>query len=552
MSMKMRKWGIILGMTLLLCTAFPFLRYLQAISENNLYFSASQHFYDKDIQLKLCGKPGGEIYYTTNGEIPSRESLPYTQPIQIRLPEEGVHVVTIRAIAFYKNGTSSLENIHTYFVGKDVFERYDSLITVITTAPSNLYDYDTGIFVEGRLRDEWIKENPGSSIRYSRPANYNLRGIESERYAYLEIFEPDGRAVIAQNVGIRVHGAGSRASEKKSIKLFARSEYGEKTFNYEFFTDCPIYQDDKFNYTYKRLILRNNISIENASILKMLEDTALTDIQECRFCCGYLNGSYYHAGWMMEDFDKNYFHSNYGTLEGDGYWGVIADYNEKMLDGKEHDMDSFTSEDMQPFLDKEYYDLFQKKDFQDDFIYNEFCKIVDVENMLRYFAIEIYMGNLDWPYNNIKMYRWYSYENNYTENSPTDGKWRYLLYDLDFGFTSGYDVNLLGHVLDRENEVGRHHIIFTNLMQREDIKARFKEIMMELSETVFEPERACQIISDTYAVSYAELSASLTEENADTEVIKEQLSNLENTKNAMLEFAIKRPEEIKRQMEELL
>ena len=76
--------------------------------------------------------------------------------------------------------------------------------------------------------------------------------------------------------------------------------------------------------------------------------------------------------------------------------------------------------------------------------------------------------------------------------------------------------------------------------------------MMELSETVFEPERACQIISDTYAVSYAELSASLAEENADTEVIKEQLSNLENTKNAMLEFAIKRPEEIKRQMEELL
>ncbi len=549
--MRIKKWGIILGMTMLLWMAFPFLGYVHAISDNGLYFSASQHFYDKDVNLRLWAKPGAKIYYTLNGETPSRESLSYQKPIQFPLPEQGIHVVTIRAIAYYEDNTSTSEYIHTYFIGKNIFERYHSLIMVLTTDPSNLYDYETGILVGGRLRDEWKKENPDKEIKYSRPANYNLRGIESERNAYLEIFDPAGQKILAQNVGIRVHGAGSRAAEQKSFKIFARSEYGENTLNYNFFPDCPEYQDDKLNYTYKRLVMRNNSSIQNTAMIEMLQKMETADVQECRPCCGYLNGSYYQSGWLMEVFDKNYFNSNYGTTEEEGYWGVVADYNEAVLDGIDVQENS-SDEPEQPYLDKEYYDLFQRQNFQDDFIFDEFCKVMDVENMLWYFAAEVYMGNMDWPYNNVKMYRWYSYNNNYTEGTVKDGRWRFLFYDFDYGFSADYNARLLAHVLNQENTEGRYHQIFAKLMQRDDMKKRFKEIMQELSETVFEPDNACRIIEETYAISQTELLSSLEEEGADAAEIEKKLHELEEMKKTMLEFAQKRPKEIKKQLEELL
>ena len=345
----------------------------------------------------------------------------------------------------------------------------------------------------------------------------------------------------------------SRASSKKSIKIFARKEYGKSALNYEFFPQSSTFLDGTVSNEYKRLILRNNLGIENVAMMEMMKDASLLDTQNYRFFCGYLNGDYYFSGWIMEPYDKNYFHNNYRTTEEMGTWEVVADYNETVLDGMLPEKIVFDEIENLARQDKmNFYDEFRNKDFQDEAVFETFCEIVDVENMLRYFAAEIYMGNLDWPYNNIKMYRWYSSESEYEENKQTDGKWRYLLYDLDYGFAESYDVRLLNHVYDREEESERYHEIFSNLMQREDMKTRFKEIVQELSETAFEPEHACAVIEEAVQFSRAELSAAMLEENADVPAIMEQLQELERSRESMLDFARKRPKEIKRQLEELL
>ena len=95
---------------------------------------------------------------------------------------------------------------------------FTTLIFSITSDPYNLYDYEYGILIPGKLRDDFIKENPNKHIDPPDPANFNIRGRESEREAYLEILEPDGHVVASQKAGIRVYGGWSRANLQKSIK----------------------------------------------------------------------------------------------------------------------------------------------------------------------------------------------------------------------------------------------------------------------------------------------------------------------------------------------
>jgi len=493
--MNIKKWGIIFIFSLLLSSAFPCLKYIDSLSGKSIYFSEREHFYDHALRITLREQIGSTIYYTLNGETPTNKSKLYSAPIEIPLPESGITTTTIRAISYRANGSISSEQIHTYFVGKNIFQRYNSLVTVVTVDPDDLFDYDNGIFVPGRLRDEWLKENPDKTLKPSRPANYNLRGIQAERPAFLEVFTPNGERVVAQHVGIRVNGGSSRADAKKSLKIFAREEYGSKKIYYEFFPESLTLTTNQPTTEYKHIILRNNTTIENAAMLELLRSTNQLDVQASSPCIGYLNGVYYQTGWLLEAFDNTYFHSNYGTKQESGSWQTVSDYSEAILEGKAEDTTCQTAHEAQAAADKAYYNSFAQKDFLDEAVFQEFCRIVDVENMLLYFAAEIYAGNTDWPYNNIKMYRWYSNTGNYTDNSHTDGRWRFLLYDLDGGFSCGHSFQLLAQVLETENTQGRFHPIFYKLMQREDMRQRFTEITQELFQTVFEPAHAIQVIT---------------------------------------------------------
>ena len=52
---------------------------------------------------------------------------------------------------------------------------------------------------------------------------------------------------------------------------------------------------------------------------------------------------------------------------------------------------------------------------------------LDIDNYIKYNVVEMFAVNEDWPGNNMKAWREYG----------SEGKWRYILYDLDFGFVLG-------------------------------------------------------------------------------------------------------------------
>lgn len=62
---------------------------------------------------------------------------------------------------------------------------------MLSTDSENLYDYEKGIAVAGKIRDEWMaNEYDGKSeITPNDPANWNQEGMAGERPMYVEAFQ---------------------------------------------------------------------------------------------------------------------------------------------------------------------------------------------------------------------------------------------------------------------------------------------------------------------------------------------------------------------------
>ena len=94
----------------------------------------------------------------------------------------------------------------------------------LVTDPDGLFDDKIGIYVPGDRYE-------GNE----RTGNYWTSGLKWEREAHLEFFESDGRFGFAQGVGIRIHGGITRAWPQKTLRIYARREYGPDKIFYDLF-----------------------------------------------------------------------------------------------------------------------------------------------------------------------------------------------------------------------------------------------------------------------------------------------------------------------------
>jgi len=113
----------------------------------------------------------------------------------------------------------------------------------------------------GKIGDDWRAANPGGGdFDGGKPANYNQRGRQWERPAYIEFFDKDVNEAYNHSVGIRIHGGWSRANPRKSIRIYSRSRYGTgDRLEYPFFEDHRARgNQDHLIMNYKRILLRNS------------------------------------------------------------------------------------------------------------------------------------------------------------------------------------------------------------------------------------------------------------------------------------------------------
>lgn len=473
----------------------------EPVEGNGIGFSHPAAFYSDNIVVELSAADGAEIYFTTDGSDPViKPGLLYTKPIEINAGSE-VQATTVKAISVI-DGEAGKIHTRSYITGTDVEERFsdDTLVFVLSTDPYNLYDYEYGIAVPGKIYDDYVKDHPGEEIPYNAPGNYYMTGRESERDMYVEVFENDGDNVISQAAGVRVVGGYSRVVDQKSFKLIARKEYDPENgkFKYAFFDDA-LTEDGVPISEYDRIVLRNGANdrefagVRDELSQQLARDYGFPCTQSTTPCAVFLNGEYYGFSWLHQNFNEDYLATQFGGNK--DQYGIIE--NIEIPEFEEGEIIDQYHTDYLAMT--EYFD----KDLTNDKIFEEFCKLVDVENLMQYYCMQVYISNKDWPGNNFKAFRYYPAEGEEITSEFMDGRWRYLFFDAEYAWSLYGETPRLKTLSDllTGNHMSGESKALIALLKRKDMQKLFATTMSDLMAYAFSADHVNEVLDDLIAES---------------------------------------------------
>jgi hypothetical protein len=433
----------------------------------------------------------------------------------------------VKAIAIV-GGVSSQIKTHTYFVSNTSAFNSHLPIVSITVNEDGLFDFNDGIYVAGKDFETWRAENPNEEANGHRPANYRRRGIETEQSASFQYFV-DGKEVLNQNIGLRIHGGATRAAQLKSFRLYARSAYdSQNTFEYPFFGPDN-------SGSFKRLILRNSgndsghsintstnpptyrpsVFFRDAVIQKMVSHLRFETLDYMPTIT-YVNGEYWGMLNLRERYDKHYLERRFGIHEND------LDYLERNAVVVEGNNNHFLM--MRDFI--------SANNMANNQNYERVQTLMDTDNFMDYQITQIFIRNTDWPAGNIDYFR--KKTEQYIPGAPygQDGRWRWLLFDTDYGFgyIGSYDSNTLEWATLDNNWPT---VILVKLLENQSFRNDFINRYADLLNTAFLPERVIGLINEFADRIASEVPTHRNRWNT--------LHEWENAVNVMREFADKRP-----------
>lgn len=448
------KYLIAAGKVLLLA-AFMLVVLQKLVRESSVRFSSEEAFQEEAFELVLKGGFfGGVIHYTLDGSDPTLQSPVYEAPIPIEagLPER---VTVVKAALAYGEQLGEIKT-QTYFVGEGVSRLFDTMVVSLSADPEVLYGEETGIL------SNWKEK--GENGEWDRPA-------------YIEFYEADGRRMLAQGTGIAVSGNASRSFAQKSIKLISGREYDpdHTSFDYDFFdTDMG---GNQTGQSYNRLVLRNGGNDHNGTMIRWNVVSRLAK-EAGMICAGarpgilFLNGKYYGIIQLQEKYTR---------------------YNiAQALGAREQDVEKFQQEESYSSRFGGYYGRLHG-DLNDPERQEKLEQSVDLTDMLRYYAMNIMLNNLDWPYNNYLSFRC----KKDSVSAYGDERIRFLLYDLDTVLQDP-DKEGIYQAFDYLMEDPPEDVAdaFSLLMQSDKYRTQFVNLICDLTATVYTQEQILQIIEE--------------------------------------------------------
>lgn len=356
------------------------------------YYTGSQ-----TLSISLAPASSGLIYYSVDGDDPDNTELPYTGPISFTT----TRVIRARVFPTVSSLLPSKIITRTYIVNQN----FDLPVFSITTDSVNLWDASYGIYVLGYGAD---------SVNY--PYFGSNFWMNWERPVHVEYFHKDEQLKYRFDGGIKIHGGWSRAQPQKSLRLLAKSKYDANDMAFPMITDKP------FISNFKAINLRNggNDCYESRSrdaFMQRLVATTHVDYMGYEPAYAYLNGVFFGHFEIRERQDGDYIENNHGISKSNvdvishTYWGLNA------VDGTTDDFLALhnTITTYPTPTTPAFYSLIDST--------------IDLFNFTDYIATETYVGNGDWA----------SYPNNtkFWHQRVPYGKFRWALWDIDFGFGYG-------------------------------------------------------------------------------------------------------------------
>ncbi|MFZ5939254.1 MAG: CotH kinase family protein [Bacteroidota bacterium] len=410
---------------------------------------------------------GAVIYYTLDGSEPDENSSLYSGPVSITKntvfravqAAEGYSKHWIASATFLFNITTSLPVI--------------SLIS----DPENLWDDYKGIYVTGL--------NGITGYCSDVPRNYNQ---DWERPVTFEYFDRDHQLAVNQDAGMKIFGGCSRGQSLKSLNISADKIYGKNRFNYAFFREKPGMDE------VKTIVLRNSGNDFSYTMMRdpmmqaLVKEDMQIDGQAYEPAVVYLNGEYWGIHNMREKISDNYIESNYG----------IPSENVNLLEG----YNSVISGSASTY--NQLYSYISTNDLSLPANYEYVTQRMDIREYISYMWAQIYFGNTDWPGNNIKFWN----------TRESGSKWRWILYDTDFGFNlynAPPNHNTLEFAL-YEFGTGWPNpswstLIFRKLMHNSDFAAAFLAEAQTRLLTTFNSDRVISVIDSIAAGISADMPA---------------------------------------------
>jgi hypothetical protein len=421
-------------------------------------FSVSGGRYSSTVQVSVSHtNSAAEIRYTTDGSEPTSNSSKFEVPILVSLTQ------TLKAKAFLSGFLPGETETQTYFINEHTF----SLPVVsISTRPDYLYDNTIGIYIEGT--------NGVAGYCSNNRLNWNQ---DWDRHAVFEYYDVNGTRLFDQSVDIRIGGNCSRNQAQKSFAIKARDKYGSNIMNYKFFDNKSINQ-------FGGLMLRNagndfNVTMFRDAFMQALPVGQMdVDYMEYQPAILYLNGQYMGIQNIREKIDADFIESNFNVDKDD--LDLIETY-ENALEGSS---DAYT----------DYKDALAGMNRTTPAAYAFIDQHIDVQEFINYLVTEIYLANTDWPGNNMKFWR----------DASVNGKFRWILWDTDFGFalnpaqswpthpTLTFATATNGPQWPNPPWSTQH---IRMLLENPIFRARFIQTMNTALNTTFHPDRVISIIN---------------------------------------------------------
>ncbi|MCC7231951.1 MAG: lamin tail domain-containing protein [Bacteroidia bacterium] len=419
-------------------------------------FSLAGGYYTGSQTLSLSTTfPNGEIRFTLDGSDVSQSSSLYSSPILLDSNR------TVRARVFAAGYLPGQTITNTFFIN------FTSRLPVfsITTDPDNLWDYYTGIFVEGPNAQSG---NPHWGANYWQ---------DWEKPVTVEFYDRSDTRAFRFNSGMKVTGGWSRAAGQKSLEIMLGDKYGLSDLNYPLVPSVKPWLTKWDDFVLHDAGNDRNLCNMRDPVMERLLKGTHNDFLAYEPCLLFINGSKWGVYYIRENDDHHWIESNYGYKK-DEIDLLKESYFYPTMEVKKGDDLAFWN----------MYNFATTTSANATGFYDTMDSLMDLKNMADYFIAETYYPNDDWMgggNNNLKIWR---------PRKP-GGKFRYLIYDLDFGL--GYSGSPNKNMLATARNPNPHNYnsdIFDALTQNDRFRQYFINRYADLINTIFLPSSVTAMI----------------------------------------------------------
>jgi hypothetical protein len=417
-------------------------------------------FYSSSVLVSIgANSSGAKIRYTLNGQTPNENGNLYTEPLTLNKSA----VLVVRA--FSTTGKLPSETVtHSYFINE----------TQTNAGVLSIISDDKNLFGDNGIYDNWW--------------------LDWKRPCYIEYFAPKTHEIaFQQRAGLRIDGGagGSRSHPQHSFRVEpGNGTLGDGSLKY------PLIPSRPSRKKYETFYLRNGSNqylyypCKDAIETKCLASGTSTPYSAYTPVQVYLNGRYW--GWyeLREKQDADYFLQNYNIdkdsleLLGASFWygGAL-----RSIEGK-NAFQNFSND----------YNAIVNLSTSSQTYWEDADRYFDLPNYIDYICMESWIGNTDWPSNNIKIFR----------GPQTKNRWRFGVIDVEWALQpNGWTDMTFDHISFMKNYApGNAYLsVWQKSMENKTFKANFINRFADLMNTKWLKDSLRTIANNIYHETRPEL-----------------------------------------------